>query len=305
MDFANLKSSLKTKVDNVYLLYGVDIFLLYKSISLIKDVMPNSDVSDFDESVSAEEVVSALRTPSFFGGKRVAVYKLNDKPNSKVINEYIKSPESESVLILMGDSEKNSYSIKGATEVNCNPMAPEILMKLIANQIAPKTITKNAAEFLVEATGGNYSVINNELNKIVSYYNDVKLLDTVHLNEFVTKTVDYQIYELGSAILFGQYQKANDILAQILASDVPEYMILGGLVSQFRRIYYSVATDSSIESVGKVLGCSPYAVKYARRDFMGKKLFIKNKYKEILDIEFMVKSGQIGVINALSSVICH
>jgi DNA polymerase III delta subunit len=318
MDFAELKAALKTKIEPVYLLCGTDIFLLYKAIDLITDASGEAEQEKFDGEVSPAAVVSACKTPSFFAPKRVIVYKVNtkfdtDKNLYKIdtkfdmgeINGYTKMPDSSCVLIIMGLADKNIFGIKGATEVNCNPMAAEVLIKLIANQVAPKRITQTAARFLCDAAANNYSSINNELNKIINYFTDVDLLDVGHIKEFVTKTTDYQIYELGSNILQNKLAESQKIIDYLDGTGVAEYAVFGGVLSQFRRAYYSVATRGGQDAVAKVLGCSPYAIVYSRRDFAGKAKEIAARYLRALELEYKIKSGQISVQNAIFSLICR
>ncbi|MDR1917413.1 MAG: DNA polymerase III subunit delta [Christensenellaceae bacterium] len=316
MDFAQLKNTLKTQIAPVYLLYGTDIFLLYKSVELITNAVGGGEIVRYDTEIKPDVVVSACQTPSFFSSKRIIVYKiytkydtdkknykLDDKFDAKIINEYIKKYNAETTLIIMCVADKNILGVAGATEINCNPMPTEKILGLIANQIAPKRITQNGARFLCEATGNNYSVINNELNKIVNYYTDIDLLDTDNIAEFVQKTVDYQIYELGTAILSHKLTEAQKILAYLEAIVADKYIILGGLISQFRRAYYSVATKCEGALVAKVIGGSPYAITYSRRDFGACANEVVARYKQALELEHKVKSGQTSIDNAVFNLL--
>jgi DNA polymerase-3 subunit delta len=319
VDFAHLKTALKTQVDPVYLLYGTDIFLLYKSVELITNAVgASAETVKYDAEVMPDIVISACQTPSFFSSARIIVYKIFTKydPDRKVykldgafdakeINEYIKKCNTETTLIIMCIADKNILGIKGAAEINCNPMSADIILNLIASQIAPKRITKDAAAFLCEAAGNNYSLINNELNKIVNYYTDAELLDADCIKEFVQKTADYQIYELGTAILTGKLTEAQKILAHLDNTVADKYAIIGGLISQFRRAYYSVSTKCSGAEVAKFIGCSPYAINYARRDFGGRAGEVAAKYKQALSLEYKLKSGQISPDNAIFLLLCQ
>jgi DNA polymerase-3 subunit delta len=310
VNFAQLKTNLKVKILPVYLLYGTDVFLLYKSVDLIAEALNSAagravETTKFDDDIPPGAVVTALRTPSFFSVKRIVVYKIAEKMPVGEINMYIKSPEPDSVLVMMGFADKNVYGIKGAAEVNCNPMDAGLLMRLIANQILPKRITDGGARFLAEVSGGNYSMINNELNKIVNYFADEDLIDIPHIREFADKTADYQIYELGGAILAGKANDAEKMLRRLLESDIAEYAVFGGVVSCLRRAFYATAAKADQNAVAKVLGCSPYAVVYSRRDYASKSKEAAMKYGQALNLEYKIKSGQISIANALFSLICH
>ena len=303
MDFAQLKASLKVCVEPVYLLHGTDYFLINKAVSLINAALPDAEVSKFNEDASSDEIVTALTTTSFFTNPRVVIFTLGDRPALSGINQYIKNPVTENVLILISYREKTEANLKGATVVNCNPMSADILVPLIAKQIAPHQITRDAANYLVEATGGYYTLIDNELNKFLAYYADVPVWEIKHLQPYLTKTLDYQIYELGAAILAHNVTAATNILSWLISSNTNEYMIFGGVVAQLRRAFYATLSQDDINVIGKILGCSPYAVKYARRDYGNNPVAVKTCYARALELEYQIKSGHITVTTALDALI--
>ncbi len=303
MDFAQLKNSLKSKIEPAYLLYGTDYFLINKAVSLIQAAMPDVEVTKFNDDTPSETIITALATTSFFTNSRLVVATLNDKPVLTPINQYLKNPVAGNVLILINYNERPNANIKVATPVNCNPMSAEILVPLIAKQIAPHQITRDAADFLVEATGGYYTLIDNELTKFLAYYDDLPVWEIKHLEPYLTKTLDYQIYELGAAILAHQVSVATKILSWLTSGNTNEYLIFGGVVSQIRRAYYATASSADINVLGKILGCSPYAIKYSRRDYGANPTAVKNCYARILDLEYQIKSGQTTVAAALDALI--
>ena len=290
MDFAQLKASLKVRVEPVYLVHGTDYFLINKAVSLINDALPGAEITKFSEEATGDEIVTALATTSFFMNTRLVVATLGDKPSFSAINQYLKNPVAGSVLILISYREKPEANLKGATVVNCNPMPATILVPLIAKQIAPHQITRDAADYLVEATGGYYTLIDNELTKFLAYYADLPVWEIKHLQPHLTKTVDFQIYELGAAILARQVTAAHQILSWLISSNTNEYMIFGGVVSQMRRAYYATASKDDINVIGKILGCSPYAIKYARRDYGANPMAVKLCYARALELEYQIKS---------------
>ncbi|MCM1404051.1 MAG: hypothetical protein NC133_00880 [Prevotella sp.] len=303
MDFAQLKSSLKSQIESAYLLYGTDYFLIHKAVSLIQAALPSAEMTKFADDVTGETITTALATTSFFTNARLVVATLGEKTALSAINQYLKNPVAGNVLVLISYREKPEANLKGATVVNCNPMPATILIPLIARQIAPHQITRDAATYLVEATGGYYTLIDNELTKFLAYYADVPVWDTKHLQPYLTKTLDYQIYELGAAILAHQVTAAANIFAWLLGSNTNEYLIFGGVVAQMRRAYYATASHEDINVLGKRLGCSPYAIKYSRRDYGANPSVVKDCYARSLELEYQIKAGQTTVTAALDALI--
>lgn len=305
MKFADLKTTLKSSLAPVYLLHGTDYYLVSKAIELITDaanVNKDLDVSRLDDTAAAQEIISECRTVSFLGGKRVVIVK----PFAQEINEYFKKPNCDCVLILVSNEEKTA--IKNIETVDCNPMQPDLLIKLIANALSKhgKKITPDAANLLCNFCGNLYSRIDGELNKLVNYFVQLDIIGMDEINQIVTKTQDYQIYELSNAILSsvdGNLKRAEGILRTLQGQGTDDYAIFGNLVGAIRRIFYSLSCKASNESVAAVLGCSPYAVGYARRDYR----FLTNKiaklYSFVLDLEYQIKSGKISVHNAI--ILCY
>ena len=303
MDFAQLKTSLKTKIDPVYWLYGADYFLINKAVDLLHQALPDAEFNKYDETTTADVVVNALATMGFFSTARLVVYTLPEKGDLSAVREYLRNPVAGSVLVLLDYHEKPTANLTAATSVNCNPLPAEILRPLIAKQITPHTITPDAAQYLVDATGGYYGLIDNELQKFLAFYPEVPTFTVEHLAPYLAKTIDYQIYELGTAILQRQVAKAAQIWAFLQNGNTNEYAVFGGIVSQLRRAYYATATTGDINLVGKILGCSPYAVKYSRRDFGNNPAGVRACYRQALDLEYQIKTGQVLVPQAVAALI--
>lgn len=302
MKFADLKATLKTNLASVYLVHGIDYYLVSKAIELITDaakVNKELDVSRLDETASAQAIVAECSTVSFLGGKRVVIVK----PFVQEINGYLKKPNPDCVLILVQAEQKTT--IKNIETVDCNPMPQDLLIKLIANQLAKhgKKITPDAASLLCGNCANLYSRIDSELNKLVNYYTELDSLGTEEINQIVTKTAEYQAYELSNAICSGSIKKAEEILRTLQNQGTEDYAIFGNLVSALRRIYYSLACKSPNETVAVTLGCSPYAVNYARRDYKALSSKITRLYGYALDLEHQIKSGKISVHNAI--ILCY
>jgi len=283
MKFAELKTALKTQVAPVYCLFGADVYLINKAIDLIKGAAgaDGLNISRLDDAASASDIISECRTVSFLGGKRVVIVK----PFVQDLGVYLKSPCKDTVLILFAEKE-----VKNAEPVDCSPMTPDLLIKLIANQLAKsnKKITPEAAALLCNYCGNLYSRIDGELNKLVNFYEGAESIGINEINALVTKTEGYQVYELSNAVCAGNIAKAEEILRVLQDQGVEDYAIFGQLVSSLRRIFYSLSCRAPNEAVAAVLGCSPYAVNYARRDYKNLTSKIAQTYNYALDLEYQI-----------------
>ena len=296
MLFADLKTNLSTQVKPAYFLFGADTYLINKAVELIIGAVKSKDVTKLDESASSDEIVIACRTVSFFGTKRVIISR-GGQYDCAEITKYLLSPNSDCCLILVVETMPK---LKNIEAVDCNPMTAELTVKLIANQINSfnKKITVEAAKLLTEFCGNNYARINNEVLKLVNFYNAKDVLSAEEIKAIASKTEEYQVYELGNAVLRRETEKAERILVNLTASGTDEYMIFASLVSLLRRVWYSLTTKAPAEDVAMVLKCNPYAVTASRRDFKNFSAKIPDMYSKALELEYQIKSGRVMVSSA-------
>jgi len=313
VNFADLKNTLKEGIASAYVIYGSDNFLVQKSVDMITETAGVADkllnVSRLDNESNPAAIIAACRTVSFFGGKRVVTVKpFAPEQMTQEMKKYLDAPDPDCVLILVLAADKNTISgaaAKKLAEVNCNPMSANIVTKLIANQLAAagKKISYEAADLLARYCGNIYARVDNEITKLCNYFDNLPLIDAPQVAQICSKTEDYQTYELAQAICAGKVSESDKILSALQAAGVDEYLIFANLVSAFRRIFYSLTCKSDTQTMAAFLGCSPYAVQYARRDNKHLTEKIAALYNYILELEYQIKSGKISVENAL--VLCY
>jgi len=276
MLFANLKTSLKEGIKPAYTLFGTDIFLVNKAIELIFEAakVEPLNVIRLDDGASESEIDAALRNVSMFWGKNAVVVR--------------------------GETESRVILDKGTTQrVECNPMTADLVTRLIVNQ-SEKKITHDAAMLLAQCCDNNYARVDNEINKLLNYYKDKPLIERSDVEEFVTKTDSYQIYELSNVLLKKDLVKAENVLQSLTLSGVDDYAIFGNLSASVRRLFYSLTSGVPDAQLAAFLKVHPYAVTASRRDGKHLKDRISKIHSEALELEYQIKSGKILAGRAVS-----
>jgi len=300
MNFAQLRAVLRDGVKPVYVLFGVDGFLVNKAIEMIS---AGGSIDRFNEEASVREVVSSANTFDMFGGRRVVVARVDEKfLKDKDFTKYVASPNPSTTLIIISGVEK-SPNVKGAEVVDCNPMTGDVVVKLIAKQFQDKgkNISAVAANKLAQLCNNNFSRISNEVDKLANFV-EAGLVDVAHVEDLVIKEEEYQIYEFSNALLRGDYVASERMLENFKVSGVEDYAIFGSLVATLRRVFYSISTKADKDEVGKFLKVNPFSVHYTRRDFGRLQSKIANLYGEALDLEYKIKSGQLTAHSAITSL---
>lgn len=313
MKFVELKRTLKDKIENCYLLKGDDPFLLDRSYSLIYDAlnmsMDDLNVSKFSEQVDFEDVIKALNTLPVFVKYRLVYVKLSSKDfkNEKQFGAYFESVNPTSVLVVdEGNDDFLKSFAKEFTLVDCNRLSKEIVFPFVASELKKygKTISKPACELLCDYTNNDLSKINNELIKLAGYIGDRDEISVDDIEKMVTKSTEFQIFELTEALARKNSKKVYDIL-EVMKSRKDEFRTLHPLIyKHFRRLFFVSITSETKADLAKMLGVQEYAITKSQEQA---KLFTKRQLKEINDIciqlDYDLKNSNITVNNAIDLLV--
>lgn len=319
MRFEDLKSSLKTGSKPAYMLVGVDEFLLSSSYGLIVKYanieIPDLNIIKFSEGViDCVDVVRALNTLPIFSDKKLVyldlrMAKKSDIKNVKALNEYLSIPNMSSILIInLGANDEDFGVDKNAIElVDCNRLDEKIVKaKILATMRSfNKAITESAVAKLIEYCLCDLSKIIVECEKLVAYVGDRATVEEKDVDEIVTRSIEYQVFELTDALAKKNSTKVFEILKD-MESKKDEYKMLPALIfSHFRRLFH-VAINQGLSNgeIAKMLGVKEYAVKMSASQ---SKLFSKSSLKKInnlcADIDFDLKTSNISLNNAVELIV--
>lgn len=321
MKFEELKNNLKVKVDNAYLLSGVDEFLLSSAYSLIlkfaKLEYIDLNLIEFKEGViDCEDVVRALNTLPVFCDKKVVyldlrMSKTSDIKNPKVVDSYLKSPNPTSILIVNigSNSSLKCFDSKLFTMVDCDRLSFNIV-SLKIKQLAEKDgkkIGNDAIKLLNDYTLGDLAKIIVELKKLCAYVGDSEEIKTSDIVSLVTPSMEYQIFELTEALSKKDSKKVFAIIDD-MKSKKDEFRTLPAIIfSHFRRLFMvALNTDRSRLELSQMLGVKEYAVKMTMAQVA---LFTKSQLKKINELcvktDFDLKQSNISIENAVNLIIMN
>lgn len=307
MKYVELKSSLKNNICNNYLLFGADEFLLNKSVELIFKAL-NINVVDMNyqkflgESIDFDDVIKALDTMPVFDERKLVVVYLNVKTsvtNLNKLNNYLKSPNPQSVLVLVvGDNINDVKSIESRFEkVDCNRLSEDVVNKFVLNELkkANTNITVSALKTLNEYCVYDLTKIVNELSKLISYVNDKKLIEEQDVKLLVNKTLEFQIYELTENLAKKNKNRVFEIL-DILKSKKDVYRTIMPLIyNHFRRLFYVATSKEAKSELGIMLGVKDYAITVAyKQSKMFTKVQLKNILNDMEQLDYELKTSAIS-----------
>lgn len=322
MNFKDLKKSLKTEIHPCYVLSPeVDYEDRYLKSSCINNIITSS-ITNFSElnlnifsteNLNETMLMNSLNTLPFLNDKRVVVIEEYDnKKNDKLIKmllEYLKNPNLSTILVI---DEKVNSAFKALEKsenvcvVDCSRVDSSILKAFILKECSTKNfqIEENAIKKLIEFTNSDMSKLSLELNKLINlklFEKEIKLFD---VEQNVTKSDEYQVFELTNALMQKNGDRAIYIVDDIIRGKKNINAILSLIFNHFRRMFYVKINSNNLSETAKLLQVKEYALIKIKEQSAG---FSAMKLKDILylckNTDYLIKSGKIDLINGIYNLI--
>ena len=297
-----LKARLQKKIESCYLVQGEDVLLYDKALELIKKRV-NLELEEFnlqvfdDDSFNGDAVIDACEMLPMGSDKKIVLLKNGtkfDKSYQQKLKDYLKSQVESTVLVIFDFFNKFDFII--SEKINAKRLDDASLKDIIAAELAAhdKTITADAAQQLIEMCCNYYSLIKNELEKLVACDDFQITIKTV--NNLVSKETEFTVFELTDALSKKDAQKAVELLS-LMDKDTKTFSLV---LNHFRRLFFVSISGMSDKEIADIMGVKEYAISKART--LSKnltKLQLKNIYEMLNDVDFYIKNGQMQIENAL------
>ncbi len=267
-----------------FLIYGDD----YDQISTqIESIEKNINAS-FDETVidledeSILTLLESIQTIPFLTEYKCLIVKnsqilLSDTINEKYINnflDYLKRPSKSTVLIIVFSKkvdESNSIFKQMSKLTNYVKFicGESDLSSIAFNNFskAGYVIEKDAIELLVSEVD-NVSNLNVEIEKLKSYCFDQRRVTRKDVDILVPKNLETNVYELVTAVLKKDKQRAMHVCIDMTSQSAKEMYIISMLLNKFQEIY--AVKKLIIGGMGKDDIARIYNVKAGRAYYMMK-----------------------------------
>ncbi len=316
MKFVELKKFLQTKTLNNYLLLGNDSFLLDRAFSLIKESQnfepEELNVINFIESADGKKIAEALNTLPIMSEYKLTYLDVSSS-DSKIENlqdleNYLKKYNPSSIFVIKaGENKKIVEKLTKYFEVvDCNKLSEAFVNSYIINDLKKhnKTISNKALKKLGEYTLYDLQLISGEIYKLVSYAFDENEITEKHVEEIVTKNLEYQVFDLTENLVKKNSERVFEILQDIKHKKDNEKLLLPLISNHFRRLFQVSLSNSTVQETASWLKVRDYAVTIATRQ---SKLFRQTDLKQInelcLKLDYEMKTGEIAFNSALDYLI--
>lgn len=318
MKYVDFIASLKSKVDNVYHIYGNDSWLCEKAVFAIRKKLslqfPDLNEVVLKQNATINEIIEACSVFPFADEYRLIIIKdYNSKNITKEwirqFNNYASDLLKSTVLVFYNNQGDQFPEISSkVVEVNCDKLDNYQIVQFIDAELKANNaqMTKQAKEQLVLFAASDMSKIMNELLKLISYAGDREITGD-DVSALVVQDKEYQIFELSEQIAKGNNEKVMDIVTTLENQNKAGFGIITPLYNNYRRAFFvMVNRDKTDAELAKLLGVKEYAIKMMRGQIVA---FTPVKLKQIVDllagVDKDIKLGKIKEDIAIKTIVIN
>ncbi len=301
-------------MENIYTLIGEDEnYNLIKIDEKAKELQL-SNLIKFDLSENGVfSLLEELNTSSFFEPNKVIVaYNVKEDLDDDRLIKYLLNPNPSNYLFISIKNDK--YKIyeslkKNSLIIENNVLKPEEFLKYVLKEAKRLgyNIDNDAASELAKRSLEDYTLLNNNLDKIFSYKYDSKNINLNDINQLITKDLDDNIFDLVEEVIKNNKNKAYDIYKELLKKNTDESLILGSLIYKFKEMAMTkvLLNDKCDKAqIAEILN-----VKEGRAYYMIKNVSnvrsedLIDKLNRLLDIDTKSKTGLVNLSQELEMFI--
>ena len=282
--------------NNLYLIVGEDQELInfylnkiMKEIGLDEEKKINYDMNTSSISDILDEVsmISLFSSEKVVIGYNFDISKINDNDRDYLIR-YLNNNNSNDrdylIRYLNNNNSNDRYIILIAGKVDGRSKDYKIfkdkfkiidllqidngkdIYKYVEDYIKDREykIDKYNLDYLVELLGNDINNINNEIDKILLYLNDDKVISREVIDKLVSDNIDNIMYEFTNAVLDRDYEKISKMYNDFKIENVGYDYLIGSLGNALRgalviKILYNQGNSNS--EIAKFIGKKEFYVK--------------------------------------------
>ena len=283
-------------MNNNYLIYGVDKYLIDKEIDKIikKNKIDNNSIIRYSlNEDSIDNILEDANTFNLFSDTKLIIVNdaniftsSNDILTDKIIN-YLNNYNDKSYLefTLLSDKIDNRKKItkvmsdKGnVIDLNKKDVDTNYIISYLKDN--GYQINMSDARMILNKVGNNLFSINNELDKLMLFKLEDKVIDKNSIDLLINENIDSSLFALVDSITNKDKNKMLKLYHECLLESDP-IMIINMLANKYILLYQVkrlISDGYSDDKIAKELEVHPYPVKLARN------MCYSYSVKEILDI---------------------
>lgn len=262
--YEDLRESFRRKIFlPVYFLYGDEEFLMDGAVDELIASAVEKETKDFNldisygSDLSAKEIVELAASYPMIGERRVVVVREFEKlSNKEPLLPYLERPSPSTSLVLL--ASKPDFRVKIfkvlAEKAKCAEfrfLADSEIPQWISRHVEESgaEISPEAVEVLRSYVGKSLREIHNEIQKVLLYAGDKKLIGIEEVNAVVGMSRQFNIYELRASIGAKNLFRSLEISEHMLQAGESAIGLITMLTRYFERLW--IILDCLSRKVGR------------------------------------------------------
>lgn len=318
MRYEDLDSKLKLGVGSVYIINGGESLLTVGALAKIEQAL-DIKLADFNKNVFMDDymrgagaIVDSCQAMPFCDARRlVVVHDYLGKKNEserKIFLKYFEKPNPTTCLVFFSTIKSEFFSsLEGRVEsIDCEKPSVMFLSNFVAEKLANKGISadKLAVAKLIEYCNASITKLDTEIDKIAAIMGAETNLLPSDVENFVTKDLEYVIFDLTNAISEKDGDRAFAIVDMMLKNKEQPSKIISTMQSHFRRLFFVARSGCGVAELAKYLGVKEFAIsKYKAQLRNFSQMELKKAFDLCAKIEYATKSGEMEAKNAVNFLV--
>jgi len=293
----------------VILLVG-DPYIRRKKIDVLISKLIQAESRDFNlfrfnlKETSAVEIVRQARSMPMMGENQVfLIQNLQEwkKDAAEIFEDYFKKPAAWSYLILEADELKLDHpaakiAVRYGKRIDCAERDHRDILDLIHQKLKNENcnLTRQAWQMLEEKTGGNLTLLDACVDKLILYAGDKPTIDAKVVEGLADQMIEHDVYDLTNALSDKNAKKALEVFRYLYDLEGSAMAVIGLLNWQLKRIWQAkkILNEEGESALTRKMKVSVYQLPHLKRQ-AGRfsEAQLKKAFDQLFDLDWKVKTG--------------
>ena len=325
----DLENDLKNQnLHGIYVFYGEEKYLQQEYLRKIKKIFGELSLGInyilLDEN-KIDTLISDIETPAFGYEKKLIIIRDSNlfkkdckSPMKEKFKKYVSENMdiiNEAVVIVFIEEIVHKMDLYKTVEKNAviietkelKPIEIKNRLKRICAMYKVQISDQNL-NYLIETAGTSMQDLINEIRKLIEYAGENGEIKKEDIDKLTIKEIQAIIFDLTEYLGTKNTEKALEVLNNLIYNKEPLQKIIITLYNHFRKIYLTKLALKERRDLVEVLSLKPNQVflttKYRKQAEYFKEKEILQILKELIDLDYKSKSGQIDLDIGLKTVLC-
>ena len=285
----------KGNLPSLIFLSGQETLLVERAVQRIRNAVLIADNDSFNETrlqgkeTSAAQILETAMTLPVFAPRRLVTVKdahLLPAAEMDGLLDYLRDPVPETCLLFVAEKVDSRRKFiqqfkKIGLFVEFKPLAEKELPQYVKSSLERQNlqVSGDAVSLFCSMVGTSLHEVHSELDKLVSYIGERKLIDVKDVQAVVSYTKAENIFAIGNAVAQGDAASALSLVIRLRSGGEAPLKILSLLVRHFRQLWKVRELQAGNHPVRDIAGKAgvPYFIvdtliaqgrRFSRQDFI-------------------------------------